>query len=122
MASPGLVFLAIALSGYALSPMESTSTGKRVESDSYTHPTELARCIAYNIKKKMPDMHVRHPTGGTSDDSIFLIVSDTEPSPATFAVIRVDQSAAGSHLTTWLPERSLSAAPAEIAQKLIAGC
>jgi hypothetical protein len=45
-----------------------------------------------------------------------------EPSPTTFGVIRVDQSESGSHLTTWLPDSSLSAAPAAIAQKLIAGC
>ena len=122
MASPGLALLAIALAGYALSPAESTDPGKRAESDSYTDPARLARCITYNINKKMPHLHVRNRAGDTDDESIFLILTRMDPAPTTFGVIRVDQSESGSHLTTWLPDRSLSAAPAEVAQKLIAGC
>jgi hypothetical protein len=122
MAAPGLAFLAIVLSGYALSPSESTDSGKRVEADSYTGPTQIARCITYNINKKMPDLRVRSRAGDTSDESIFLILTRMESSPATFGVIRVDQSESGSHLTTWLPGSSLSEAPGEVARKLVAGC
>lgn len=122
MASPGLALLAIALAGYALSPAESTDSGKRAESDSYTDPARAARCITYNINKKMPNLHVRNRAGDTDDEGIFLILTKMDPAPTTFGVIRVDQSESGSHLTTWLPGRSLSTAPDEVAQKLIAGC
>lgn len=122
MASLGLAFIAIVLSGYALSPSESPDSGKRVESDSYTGPTQVARCITYNINRKMPDLHVRSRAGDTAEDSIFVILTRTESSPATFGVIRVDQSESGSHLTTWLADGSLPEAPHEIARKLIAGC
>lgn len=122
MASPGLALLAIALAGYALAPQEPADAGKRAESDSYTGPKEVARCIAYNINKKMPNLRVRNRTGEAPDESIFLVLTDLEPSPATFGVIRVDPSESGSHLTTWLRNTSLSAAPEGIAQKLIAGC
>jgi hypothetical protein len=122
MAAPGLAFLAIVLSGYALSPSESTDSGKRVESDSYTGPTQIARCITYNINRKMPDLRVRSRAGDTSDESIFLILTRMESSPTTFGVIRVDQSESGSHLTTWLADNSLSAAAGEVARKLVAGC
>ena len=122
MASPGLALLAIALAGYAFSPAESTDPGKRAESDSYTDPARIARCITYNINKKMPNLHVRNRAGDTDDESIFLILTKMDPAPTTFGVIRVDQSESGSRLTTWLPDRSLSAAPDEVAQKLIAGC
>ena len=122
MASPGLAFLAMVLAGFTLAPPESTDPGKRVESDSYTGPAEIARCITYNINKKMPNLRVRNRAGDTSDESIFLILTSLEPSPATFGVIRVDPAEAGSHLTTWLPGSSLSAAPTEVAHRLIAGC
>lgn len=122
MATPGLAFLAILLSGYALSPSESADPGKRVESDSYTDPTQLARCITYNINKKMPDLRVRSRAGDTSDESIFLVLTHMESSPTTFGVIRVDQSESGSHLTTWLADGSLSGAPNDVARKLVAGC
>ena len=122
MASPGLALLAIALAGYALSPAESIDPGKRAESESYTDPVRAARCITYNINKKMPSLHVRSRAGDTHDESIFLVLTRMDPAPTTFGVIRVDQSESGSHLTTWLPGRSLTAAPDEIAQKLIAGC
>ncbi len=122
MASPGLALLAIALAGYALAPAESTDPGKRAERDSYTDPARTARCITYNINRKMPNLHVRNRAGDTNDESIFLILTKMDPAPTTFGVIRVDQSESGSHLTTWLPDRSLSAAPDEVAQKLIAGC
>jgi len=122
MASPGLAFLALALAGYALSPADSTSPGKRVESESYTEPAKLARCITYNINRKMANLSVRTRPADTPEESIFLILTNLEPSPTMFGVIRVDQSEAGSRLTTWLPESTVAAAPPEIAQKLIAGC
>ena len=122
MASPGLAVLAIALAGYALSPSESPDPGKRAESDSYTDPARAARCIAYNINKKMPNLHVRNRSGDTQDESIFLIVTRMDPAPTTFGVIRLEQTESGSHMTTWLPGRSLSEAPDVMAQKLIAGC
>ena len=122
MASPGLAFLAMVLSGFALAPPESTGPGKRVETDSYTGPAEIARCITYNINKKMPELLVRNRANDSLGGSIYLILTNKEQPPATFGVIRVDQSETGSHLTTWLPSKSLSTAPSEIAQKLIAGC
>ena len=122
MASPGLAFLALALAGYALSPADSVSPGKRVESESYTEPAKLARCITYNINRKMANLSVRNRPADTPEAGIFLVLTNMEPSPTTFGVIRVDQSEAGSRLTTWLPESTLATAPAEIAQKLIAGC
>lgn len=122
MGSLGLAFLAIALSGYALSPSDSPDSGKRVESDSYTAPTEAARCIAYNINRKMPDLRVRSRAGDAPDDSIFVILTRAESSPATFGVIRVDPSETGSHLTTWLADGSQSTAPHDMARRLVAGC
>lgn len=122
MASPGIAFLALALAGYALTPSEPESPGKRVESESFTEPAKLARCITYNINRKMPKLSVRNRPADTTDEGIFLVLTSMEPSPTTFGVIRVEQSESGSHLTTWLPDSSLSAAPADIAQKLIAGC
>jgi len=122
MASPGIAFLALALAGYALTPSEPASPGKRVESESFTEPAKLARCITYNINRKMPKLSVRNRPADTTDEGIFLVLTSMEPSPTTFGVIRVEQSESGSHLTTWLPDSSLSAAPADIAQKLIAGC
>jgi hypothetical protein len=122
MASPGLVLLVLGLSAYALSPAESTDPGKRVESDSYTSPAEIARCITYNINKKLPELKVRNRAGDSSDESILLVLTNIAALPTTFGVIKVAQNEAGSHLTTWLPDRSLSAAPSEVAHKLIAGC
>lgn len=122
MASPGIAFLALALAGYALTPSDPASPGKRVESESFTEPAKLARCITYNINRKMPKLSVRNRPADTTDEGIFLVLTSMEPSPTTFGVIRVEQSESGSHLTTWLPDSSLSAAPADIAQKLIAGC
>ena len=54
MASPGLAFLALALAGYALSPSDPASPGQRVESESFTEPAKLARCITPNINSTMP--------------------------------------------------------------------
>jgi hypothetical protein len=122
MASPGLAFLALALAGYALSPSDPASPGQRVESESFTEPAKLARCITYNINRKMPNLSVRNRSTDSPDEGIFLVLTSANPSPTTFGVIRLAQSESGSHLTTWLPDSSLSAAPAEIAQKLIAGC
>ena len=122
IAPAGVALVAFAL-GYALSPSESIDVGKRVESDSYTVPTTIARCITYNINKKKPELVVRHRPNDTSDGSIFLILSKMDQIPTTFGVIRIDQSAEGSHLTTWLPNKSLAdATPDEVAHKLIAGC
>lgn len=118
----GIAIAALLLSGTTQTPTESTGAGMRVESDSYTGPREIARCIAYNINKKMPELHVRNRAGDSPDESSYLILTATEPSPTTFGVIRVNRRETGSHLTTWLPDRSLSAAPEDIARKLIAGC
>lgn len=122
MATPGLVFLAIALGSYALSPPETTDPGNRVESDSYTSPPKLARCISYNISRKMPNLNVRNHSDDSSNERIFLILTDAEASPATFGVIRVDPNDTGSHLTTWLAGRNLAAAPEDVAHRLVAGC
>jgi hypothetical protein len=118
----GIAIAALLLFGTTQTPTESAGAGKRVESDSYTGPTEIARCIAYNINKKMPELRVRNVAGNSPNESGYLILTVPEPLPTTFGVIRVDRSEAGSHLTTWLPDRSLTAAPEEIARKLVAGC
>lgn len=122
MAGPGLTFLAIVLAGFALTPAETASTGMRMESESFTAPTRLAQCITYNIKKKMPDLHVRNRASDTAGNSIFLILAIAEPVPTTFGVIRIDERESGSHLTTWLPQKSIAVATSNIASKLIAGC
>lgn len=101
---------------------ESPGVGARVESDSYTDPTQVARCIAYNINRKMPQLLVRSIAPGSPGDSGYLALSLAEPAPKTFGVIRVERRESGSHLTTWLADRSLTAAPQDIARKLVAGC
>ncbi|MCK9381392.1 MAG: hypothetical protein M0P95_10060 [Sulfuritalea sp.] len=118
----GITIAALLLSGTSQTPAESPDAGRRVESDSYTDPREITRCIAYNIDKKMPELRVRNHAGDSPDESGYLILTDGEPLPTTFGVIRVDRRETGSHLTTWLPHISLSAAPEDIARKLIAGC
>ena len=122
MAGPGLVFLAIALGSYALSPSEPADPGKRVESDSYTSPQKIARCISYNINKKMPGLKVRNRSGDSPDERIYLILTNADSTPSTFGVIRVDPNDTGSHLTTWLAGSRLAAAPEDVAHRLIAGC
>jgi hypothetical protein len=122
MAGPGLLVLAIALGGYALAPADPSHPGKRVEADSYTSPREIARCISYNITRKMPNLNIRSRTNDISDESGLLVLTETDPIPATFGVIRVDPSDTGSHLTTWLAGRNLTAVPDELARRLIAGC
>lgn len=122
MASPGLAVLVVAIAAYAISPSEAPDPGKRVESDSYTAPAQLARCIAYNINRKMPDLNVRSRANDTDESGILLILTRPDASPTTFGVIRVDPSDTGSHLTTWLSGKHLSAAPGEVAQRLVAGC
>lgn len=118
----GMVLVAIAL-GYTLSPSESPDVGHRVESDSYTAPTVIARCITYNINKKKPDLVVRNRPSDNSDSSVYLILSKMEQIPTTYGVVRIDEKEYGSHLTTWLPRKSLAdASPTEVAKKLIAGC
>jgi hypothetical protein len=97
-------------------------SGARVESESYTGPKEITRCIAYNITKKMPDLRIRQYSGESPDERDYLILTTTEATPTTFGVIRLDRSEAGTHVTTWLPDRSLSAAPGDIAHRLVAGC
>lgn len=127
MAGPGLTLLAIALAGFALTPAEPpapklTTNGMRMESESFTAPTRLAQCITYNINKKMPDLQVRNRTSDTTENSIFLILANAEPTPTTFGVIRIDERESGSHLTTWLPQKSLAVARSDVTSKLIAGC
>lgn len=122
LAPAGLALAAIAF-GYALSPSPSPDGGKRVESDSYTPPTAIARCITYNINKKQPELAVSSEEWGAVDGSIYLILNTREQTPTTFGVIRIDQSLDGSHLTTLLNTTSLSdASQSEIAKKLVAGC
>jgi hypothetical protein len=58
-----------------------------VESDSFTAPPELARCIAHNISRKMPHLSVRQRSDATADDRILLVLS--APGTETFGVIRV---------------------------------
>lgn len=118
----GLAIAALLLSGTTPTPSAAPGVGARVESDSDTAPREVSRCIAYNIGRKMPELRVRNHPAGAPDEDGYLILSTAAPSPRTFGVIRVERSAAGSHLTTWLPAGSLSAVPADIAHKLIAGC
>lgn len=125
MTTPAIAGIAIAvllLSGTTETPTESPGPGNRVESDSYTDPREIARCIAYNINRKMPELRVRNNGGDSADESRYLILTATGSVPTTFGVIRVDRSETGSHLTTWLPDRSLTSAPEAIARKLVAGC
>lgn len=98
------------------------TAGLRVESDSYAVPSEAARCIAYNIARKMPELRVRRNAGEGAEESHYLIVTALDPVPATFGVIRVERSEAGSRLTTWLPGTTLSAVPEDIARRLVAGC
>ncbi|MDD5248687.1 MAG: hypothetical protein PHY45_06865 [Rhodocyclaceae bacterium] len=118
----GIAIAALLLSGTTETPTAATAAGQRVESDSYTAPREVARCIAYNISRKMPALRVRSRAGDAPGDSDYLILTDAERSPATFGVIRVERRDTGSHLTTWLPGPSLSAAPEDLARKLVAGC
>ena len=118
----GIAVVAMVLAGTAQPPTPAEGAGKRVETESYTGPKEVARCIAYNISKKMPELRVRSSAAETPDDRGYLVLTTSQETPATFGVIRIDRSAEGTHLTTWLPERSLSAAPEVIARKLVAGC
>ena len=120
----GIVFMAAAIGSTTQAPPapEAPDAGKRIESDSYTVPEKITRCIAYNINKKMPELSMRTRQAESADEGAFIILSRTEPSPATFGVIRIARSEEGSHLTTWLPRSSLSGAPEAIAQRLIAGC
>lgn len=118
----GWAAIVIALTGYSLSPSEKPDAGQRVETDSFTAPAAIARCITANINRKKPELMVRTRGGDSTDGRLYIILNNLANSDTTFGVIRVDPTATGSHLTTWLPTRSLYAAPDEIAQKLIAGC
>ena len=126
MATPGFALFALVVAGFALSPTESPAPapaadpGKRVESDSFTAPPELARCIAYNINRKMPHLSVRQRSDATTDDRILLVLS--APDRETFGVIRLEPDESGSKLTTWLAGRDLAAAPEAVAKRLVAGC
>jgi hypothetical protein len=122
MATPELAILALIFAGFTLSTADPPDPGKRVESESYTAPPEIARCITYNISKKLPHLKVRHRSDDTSDDRILLVLTQTDMSPSTYGVIRVEPVETGSRLTTWLSAKNLASAPGEIAQKLIAGC
>lgn len=129
----GLAFIAVALAGNshnppapandgAQQPAEAASPGKRIESDSYTPPAALMRCLAYNINRKMPELHVRNRPAESPDEDGYLILTRDEASPATFGVIRIARSEDGSHLTTWLSPAGLPAAPEAVARRLVAGC
>ncbi len=126
MATPEIALIALVLAGLALAPADSPAPapaadpGKRVESDSFTAPPELARCIAYNISRKMPHLSVRQRSDATTDDRILLVLS--APGPETFGVIRLEPDESGSKLTTWLAGRDLAAAPEAVAKRLVAGC
>lgn len=125
MATAEIALLALVL-GFALAPADSPSpavtadAGKRVESDSFTAPPELARCIAHNINRKMPNLSVRQRSDATTDDRILLVLSG--PGLETFGVIRVEPDESGSRLTTWLAGRDLPAPPEAVAKRLVAGC
>lgn len=101
---------------------ESPGPGTRVESDSFTEPAAIARCIAYNVNRKMPELRVRNVSGDAQNASGYLVLSRPEPSPTTFGVIRIEPTGEGSRLTTWLPDRSLTMAPEHLARRLVAGC
>lgn len=101
-------------------PGASLDPGRRVESDSFTAPPELARCIAHNISRKMPHLSVRQRSDATADDRILLVLS--APGAETFGVIRVAADESGSKLTTWLAASELPAAPEAVAKRLVAGC
>ncbi len=126
MATPEIALIALVLAGFAMAPAEppapaaTADPGKRVESDSFTAPPELARCIAYNINRKMPHLSVRQRSDATTDDRILLVLS--APGQETFGVIRVEPDEGGSKLTTWLAGRDLAAAPEAVAKRLVAGC
>jgi hypothetical protein len=126
MATPEIALIALVLAGFAMAPAESPAPatvadpGKRVESDSFTAPPELARCIAYNINRKMPHLSVRQRGDATTDDRILLVLS--APGAETFGVIRLEPDEGGSKLTTWLAGRDLAAAPEAVAKRLVAGC
>lgn len=122
-AGPAGVALVVFALGYALSPPESSDPGHRVESNSYSSPTVIARCITYNINRKRPELVVRNRRSDSDDGSIYLVLNISDQNPALFGVIRIEQGTDGSRLTTWLPQKSLAdVSPSEIAQKLIAGC
>jgi hypothetical protein len=150
MATPEIALLAMVIAGLAMTPTESPSPaasagsaptaeavapasppassgqtanldpGKRVESDSFTAPPQLARCIAHNINRKMPHLSVRQRSDATTDDRILLVLS--APDRETFGVIRLEPDEGGSKLTTWLAGRDLAAAPEAVAKRLVAGC
>ena len=126
MATPEIALIALVLAGFAMAPAESPAPapaadpGKRVESDSFTAPPELARCIAHNISRKMPHLSVRQRSDATADDRILLVLS--APGAETFGVIRVAADQGGSKLTTWLAASELPAAPEVVAKRLVAGC
>lgn len=100
----------------------SPGPGRWIETESYTAPSPVARCIAVNIQRKMPELQVRNQPAESPEGRGYLILTTTEPSPATFGVIRVEGREGGSHLTTWLPERSLTMAAEDLARRLVAGC
>ena len=150
MATPEIALLALVIAGLAATPVEapapapaavsaaateglataapatnpgpaaSLDPGRRVESDSFTAPPELARCIAHNISRKMPHLSVRQRSDATADARILLVLS--APGAETFGVIRVAADESGSKLTTWLAASELPAAPEVVAKRLVAGC
>lgn len=101
-------------------PSASLDPGRRVESESFTAPPQLARCIAQNIQRKMPQLSVRQRNDAMVDERILLVLSTS--GHETFGVIRLEAEESGSRLTTWLAARDLPAAPEAIAKRLVAGC
>ena len=101
-------------------PAALADPGRWVESDSFTAPPQLARCIAHNIHRKMPHLSVRQRSDAALDDRILLVL--TSPDRETYGVIRVAADESGSKLTTWLAARDPSAAADALARRLVAGC
>lgn len=116
----GAVIVGLVWLGTTQTPSE--PPGQRVESESYTAPQALTRCITYNINKKMPELLVRSFPADSPDEGGYLVLTAPEPTPTTFGVIRVERREDGSRLTTWLPDRSVSTTPEDLARRLIAGC
>lgn len=118
--APATEAVAVAAPAASSGPSASVDLGRRVESESFTAPPELARCIAHNIQRKMPQLSVRQRSDAMADERILLVLS--MPGHETFGVIRLEAEESGSRLTTWLAARDLPAAPEAVAKRLVAGC
>lgn len=120
VSAPAPEAVAVAAPAASSGPSASVDPGRRVESESFTAPPELARCIAHNIQRKMPQLSVRQRSDAMADERILLVLS--MPGHETFGVIRLEAEESGSRLTTWLAARDLPAAPEAVAKRLVAGC